>query len=138
MAPCPACKKLPTGSSCEPCLRKQEAEAAASGGVADGLAMAEDLEEAVGTPTNRARARSPLVGSASSSMTRHPKAHRVEISTPLQSIPLFPAIITEGDKGNKGKGGIKDRTHGTKGKGNAHGVRGKTLCPPPPPPPPTL
>ena len=93
-----------------------------------------DMEEAARTPTNRARARSPLVGSASSSITRHPKAQRVDLFTPLQDCPLFPTIIAEGDKGNKRKGRDKGPDPWNEGKGKCPWSGGKDFMPSPPAP----
>ena len=69
----------------------------------------------------RARSKSPLVSSAE----RVSKCQRTAIDTPLPYVPLFPSIIPEGDKGEKGKGGGKDLTHGTRGRGKTHGEEGK-------------
>ena len=80
----------------------------------------------------RARSKSPLVSSAE----RVSKCQMTAIDTPLPYVPLFPSIIPEGDKGEKGKGGgkrpdpwerEKEKTHGVKGKGRKRVVLQMTI-----------
>ena len=59
----------------------------------------------------RARSKSPLVNSAE----RTTKCQRTDINTPLPACQPFPIIISEGDKGGKGKKGGEGKGKG-KGK----------------------